>query len=75
MVHDAAKARRPRAGWWTVHWPAVLLARVPGFHQCDCGEVAAPRSILWGRVCKHRGRGARPSIMSGCTSHSGHWWF
>jgi hypothetical protein len=46
MVYDASKARRPRAGWWTVHRPAVLLARVPGFHQCDCGEVAAPRSIL-----------------------------
>jgi hypothetical protein len=46
MAHDASKARRPRAGWWTVHCPAVLLARVPGFHQCDCGEVAAPRSIL-----------------------------
>src|SRR4029453_10439463 len=42
MVHDASKARRPRADWWTVHWPAVLLARVPGFHQCDCGEIAAP---------------------------------
>jgi hypothetical protein len=23
MVHDAFEARKPRAGWWTVHWPAA----------------------------------------------------
>ena len=26
MVHEAAEARRPRAGWCTVHGPAVPLA-------------------------------------------------
>ena len=26
MVHYASEARRPRDGWWTVHWPAVPLA-------------------------------------------------
>jgi len=36
----------PSAGWWTMHRSTVLPACVPGYHQCDCGRVAAPRFIL-----------------------------
>jgi len=36
----------PRAGWWTVHGPAVLPACIAGSHQYDCGRVTAPRAIL-----------------------------
>src|SRR5215471_21223939 len=60
MVHEASEARRPPAGWWTVHGPAVLPARVPGSHQCDGGRVAAPRFILCGRNASTDGVLLRP---------------
>jgi hypothetical protein len=46
MIHEASEARRPPRWRWTMHWPAVLPARVPAYNQCACGRVAAPRFIL-----------------------------
>ena len=46
IVNNASEARSPPRWQWTLHWPAVLPARAPGAHQCDCRRVAVPHSTL-----------------------------